>query len=126
MLLKENSYEYSLENLEPGTYEFTVSESKEKVKKSGTFKILDFNLEDQFLAANYKKLQRLSQNSMGTSYFPNEIETLAKDLQNDKRFTPVQKSNRNVVSLIDFRYLLFFMALALAIEWFIRKYNGLL
>lgn len=126
MLLKGNSYEYSLEDLEAGTYEFTVAETKEKLAKTGRFKILDFNIEDQFLASDYKKLKRLSKNSEGASYFPNQIENLIEELQNDNRFTPIQKSNRNVVSLIDFRYLLFFMALALAIEWFIRKYNGLL
>ena len=126
LLLKGNSYEYSFEDLEAGIYDFSITETKEKLSKSGTFKILDFNLENQFLAADYNKLQRLSEKTEGVSYMPNEVEVLVDNLLNDNRFTPIQKSSRNVVSLIDFAFLLFFMAIALAAEWFIRKYNGLL
>ncbi|WP_394972070.1 VWA domain-containing protein [uncultured Croceitalea sp.] len=126
MLLKGSSYEYSLEDLESGTYEFTVTASKEKISKSGKFKILDFDLENQFLSANYKKLRRLSDKNRGQTYFPNHVDELIDELTNDNRFTPIQKSKRNVVSLIDFRYLLILMVLTLSAEWFIRKYNGLL
>ena len=126
MLLKGNTYEVNLNGLESGDYEFTVVALKEKLSKSGKFKILDFNIEDQFLSADYKKLERFSINTGGKSYFPTQMDSLIKELTTDSRFTPVQKSNRNVVSLIDFRYLLLVMVLALAAEWFIRKYNGLL
>ena len=126
MLLRGTNYEASLDDLEAGNYEFSVIESKEKLSKSGQFRILDFNLEDQFLTADYKKLNRFSKNTGGQFYFPNQIESLIENLTNDNRFIPIQKSNRNVVSLIDFRYLLILMVLALAVEWFVRKYNGLL
>ncbi|GMN08820.1 hypothetical protein MTsPCn9_07240 [Croceitalea sp. MTPC9] len=126
MLLKGNNYEFNLDGLEAGDYDFSITESKEKISKSERFKILDFNLENQFLSSNYKKLERFAITTGGKSYFPNQMESLINDLENDTRFTPVQKSNRNVVSLIDFRYLLFFIVLAFAAEWFIRKYNGLL
>lgn len=126
MLLKGNTYEASLDALEAGNYQFTVLESKDKLSKSGRFKILDSNMENQFLAANYKKLARFAKSNNGESYFPEQLELLIEKLLSDNRFTPVQKSNRNVVSLIDFRYLLILMVVALGAEWFIRKYNGLL
>jgi len=50
---------------------------------------------------------------------------LRNDLLSKDRFLPVQKSEQNIVSLIDFRVLLALIAATLAIEWFIRKYNGL-
>ncbi len=126
MLLKGNTYEASLDALEAGNYQFTVIESKNKISKSGRFKILDSNLEDQFLAADYDKLARFSKSTNGGLYFPEQLDSLIENLLSDNRFTPVQKSNRNVVSLIDFRYLLILMVFALGAEWFIRKYNGLL
>jgi hypothetical protein len=126
MLLKGTNYDASLDDLDAGSYEFTVIEPEEKLSRSGQFQIIDFNLEEQFLAADYKKLNRFSKSSGGQLYFPEQIELLIENLANDNRFIPVQKSKRNVVSLIDFRYLLILMVLALAIEWFIRKYNGLL
>lgn len=126
MLLRGTNYEANIDGLEAGNYEFSVIESKEKLSKSGQFRILNYNLEDQFLTADYKKLNRFSENTGGELYFPEQFESLIQSLANDNRFVPIQKSKRNVVSLIDFRYLLILMVLALAIEWFVRKYNGLL
>ena len=44
----------------------------------------------------------------------------------DERYLPIQKSSKNIVPLIDWKYLLFLIVLTLAIEWFLRKYNGLI
>lgn len=126
MLLKGTNYEYNLDDLEPGSYEFTVTASEDRISKSGRFRIVDFDLESQFLSSNYKKLERFSNTNGGKAYFPDQVSLLLDELTKDNRFTPVQKSKRNVVSLIDFRYLLLVMVLALSAEWFIRKYNGLL
>jgi len=126
MLLKDRNYEASLDGLDAGSYEFSVTESKEKLSKSGQFRILDFNLEGQFLAANYKKLKRFSKSTGGELYFPEQMDSLIENLASDNRFIPVQKSTKNIVSLIDFRWLFAIIAITLAVEWFIRKYNGLL
>ncbi|MEM1336444.1 MAG: VWA domain-containing protein [Bacteroidota bacterium] len=126
MLLRGNRFELDLGDLEPGEYRFTVREIKENISKSGSFSILDFDLEDQFLSANDAKLKRLAEANGGQHYFPDQSNQMLEELLADDRFIPVQKSNKNVVSLIDFRWLLGLMALALALEWAIRKYNGLL
>ncbi len=126
MLLRENQFVSDLGDLEPGEYTFTVKETKENISKSGSFSILDFDLEDQFLAANDDKLERLAEANGGQHYYPTQTDKLLTDLIADERFTPIQKSNKNVVSLIDFRWLLALMVVALASEWTIRKYNGLL
>ncbi len=126
MLLNGNKYEVSLDGLTSGNYQFSVSVAEENLSKSGQFTILDFNLEDQFLAADYQKLDRFAERTGGRLYYPDQISSLIEDLAKDNRFKPIQKSNRNVVSLIDFRFLLVLMILVLAAEWMIRKYNGLL
>ncbi len=126
MLLQENQFESDLGDLEPGQYEFTVRETTSGITRSGSFSILDFDLEGQASAANYGKLDRLAQTNRGQLYYPDQTGQMILNLLEDARFVPVQKSNKNVVSLIDFRWLLAVMALALALEWIIRKYNGLL
>ncbi|MEM8846965.1 MAG: VWA domain-containing protein [Bacteroidota bacterium] len=126
MLFKGSFFEYDLENLNPGTYEFKVKEERDNISKSGTFRIVEFRQEDQMFSANYKKLQRLSEKSNGKLYFPNEIGALATDLLNSKETLPIQKSKQNVVSLIDYRLLLGLIVFCLALEWFLRKYNGLI
>ncbi|WKX76094.1 hypothetical protein [Zobellia laminariae] len=98
---------------------------KENLSKSGSFTILDFDVEKQFLATDNKKLQRLAENTGGRLFYPNQNMDLIKSLSSDERFLPTQKNKQNVVSLIDFRLLLGLMVFALALEWFLRKYNGL-
>ncbi|MEO9514018.1 MAG: VWA domain-containing protein [Flavobacteriaceae bacterium] len=126
MLLKGSFFEVDLSDLEAGEYTFTATVEGENLKRSGSFKILDFNPEKQLLSANYKKLKQLAERTNGKVYFPRTIDSLITDLLNTDRFVPIQKSKQNIVSLIDFGSLLFLIALTLALEWFIRKYNGLI
>ena len=126
LILKNNNYQVNLNNLKPSEYSFTVKASNENISKSGSFQILEYHVEQQFLNANVTKLQRLATNSGGESYFVNKTEALASSLLNDNRFVAIQKSNKNTIPLIDWKYLLVLIALSLAIEWFLRKYNGLI
>jgi ACT domain-containing protein len=125
-ILKNTNYEVDISGLEPGEYNFTVSAANENISKSGALQILDYNVEQQFLNADVTKLQQLAANSNGKSYFIDEINEITTDLINDSRFATIQKSNKNVVPLIDWKSLLAIIALSLALEWFIRKYNGLI
>ncbi|MBO0323285.1 VWA domain-containing protein [Muricauda sp. CAU 1633] len=126
MLLKGNFYEVDLSDLEAGEYQFTVTVEGDNLKRSGSFKILDFNPEKQLISSNYSKLQRLADKTNGEMYYPNQMDSLISNLSTSQRYLPVQKSRQNVVSLIDFRILLGLIVLTLAAEWFIRKYNGLI
>lgn len=125
-ILKNTSYEVDLSGLAAGDYSFTVSVANENISKSGELKILDYNVEQQFLNANVTKLQSLATNSNGTSYFIDDTKSLIDNLLKDDRFVTIQKSTKNVVPLIDWKFLLAIIALSLSAEWFIRKYNGLI
>ncbi|WP_318344901.1 vWA domain-containing protein [Flagellimonas baculiformis] len=126
MLLKSTYYEVDLSDLASGEYRFTVSVEGENHKRSGVFRILDFDPEKQLTSADHKKLGRLAGKTDGKLYYVDNVEALMEDLAASEQFLPVQKSRKNVVSLIDFRILLGLMVLVLAAEWFIRKYNGLM
>jgi len=125
-ILKNNNYQADLSGFSPGTYEYTVRANNGEASLSGLFQILDYNVEQQFLNANVTKLQQLATNSQGSSYFIANTDDLISDLLNDSRFATIQKSNKNVVPLIDFNILLALIALSLSMEWFMRKYNGLI
>jgi len=126
LLLKNNFYEVDLNSLSAGDYRYTVSVRDEAVARSGNFSILEFNVEQQFLNADVTKLQRLATNTGGMAYFSTENKQLAESLLNDDRFQAVQKSDQKTVPLIDWKYLLGLIVLLLSLEWFIRKYNGLI
>jgi hypothetical protein len=126
LILKNNNYQVDLSSLSPSEYNFTVSATSEKTSKSGSFEILEYNVEEQFLNADVTKLQQLATKSSGKSFFVAHTETLVDDLLNDNRFVIIQKSNKNSLPLINWKYLLIIIALSLSLEWFLRKYNGLI
>ncbi|MGB1308629.1 MAG: VWA domain-containing protein [Oceanihabitans sp.] len=125
-ILKGNNYQADLSHLPAGNYSFTAKATNENISKSGAFQILEYNIEQQFLNANVTKLQQVATNTEGKPYFIANTNNLLNDLLNDSRFTSVQKSSKNIVPLIDWKYLLALIILSLAIEWFLRKYNGLI
>jgi hypothetical protein len=126
MLLKNNFYEVTVNSLPAGEYAFTVAVGEEAIARSGSFTILDFNVEQQFGNADVAKLNRVATNTNGTTYFPNQIDGLIESLINDNRFQSIQKSEQKIVPLIDWKYFLSLIVLFLIAEWFIRKYNGLI
>ena len=125
-VLQQNTYEVNLNDFPSGDYDFTVRVNRGEVTSSGRTKILDYNVEKQFLNANVSKLERVANSSNGSSYLIDNATSLIDNLTNDSRFVTLQKSNKNVVPLIDFKYLLGLIVLSLSIEWFLRKYNGLI
>ena len=126
MLLRNNYFEVDLNSLPAGEYDYTVSVADEAISSSGSFTILDFNVEQQFLNADVEKLRRLAENTNGKSYFTTAYDELVEALLEDANFQNIQRSEQKVIPLIDWEYLLALIALALAAEWFIRKYNGLI
>ncbi|WP_144665425.1 VWA domain-containing protein [Dokdonia sp. Hel_I_53] len=125
LLLKGNTYLADLNNLNAGEYSFTVSVEGQGLSRSGTFTIIPFEIEQQFLNANVTSLSTLASNTKSTLYSIDEVDQLISALLNDKRYRPVQKSVENIVPLIDWRWLLALLAIFLTAEWLMRKYNGL-
>ncbi|WP_308991907.1 VWA domain-containing protein [Mariniflexile litorale] len=126
LILNNSNYQVDLSSLPAADYSFIVIASKENISKTGRFKILEYNVEQQFLNADVTKLQQLATNSQGESFFVNNTERLIENLLKDNRFVTIQKSNKNSLPLIDWKYLLIIITLSLSIEWFLRKYNGLI
>ncbi len=126
MLLRNNFYEVDLNSLPAGEYKFTVSVFDEAISSSGSFTILDFNVEQQFLNADVSKLNRVAQKTNGTAYFTTQSDVLIDALIENTNYQNIERSEQKVVPLVDWKYLLALIFLALAAEWFLRKYNGLI
>jgi hypothetical protein len=88
--------------------------------------VLDFDIEKQFVNPDYVKLNQLATQTNGKTFLANQVEELIKSLITNDNYKPIQKEMIKKTPIIDWIWLLVLIALSLAAEWFIRKYNGLL
>jgi len=124
--LINNSYEIELNDLKSGENHFSVVNKVTKERQNGTFFITAYDVEQEILGSNKKALISLARNSEGLSYYPTQIKDLIQKLLNDQEYFAVQKENKKMISLIDWKWLLGIIILSLSSEWFIRKYKGLI
>lgn len=126
LLLKNNFYVFEVGDLAPGDYNFTVKAENINLSKSGSFQVIEYNTEQQFVSANKSGMASLASYNNTRLFYPDKADSLKNSLLNDDRFKPVQKSSEKTVPLIDWYYLLFILIIILAAEWFYRKYLGLI
>ena len=121
-----NGYQAIFDGLTPGNYSFQVKETTTNASYNGTFEVLDFDVEKQFVNPDVSKLQQLANQNNGEIIFPNQIEKLIQKLLQENTYLPVEKTTIKNSPLIDSLWLLIILAVSLTSEWFIRKYNGIL
>lgn len=121
-----NGYQAVFDGLEPGNYTFQVKEASSNASYNGTFEVLDFDVEKQFVNPDVSKLQQLANQNKGELIHPNQIDKLIEKLLKKDTYLPVEKTLVKNSPLIDWITLLVILAVSLSSEWFIRKYNGLL
>ena len=125
LLKSTNSFKVNLDGLSAGNYSFTIIEKQSKNKFSGSFEILDFDLEKQFVNPDKSRLSQLATNTNGVVFYPDQMDKLIKSLLENEQYIPIQKETITKTPLIDWKWILLFLIACLSIEWFVRKYNGL-
>ncbi|RXR22948.1 hypothetical protein [Flavobacterium stagni] len=126
LVRSSNSFKVNLDGLTPGKYAFNVKELNSNSTYSGSFEVLDFDIEKQFVNADVTKLKQLANHTQGTAYVPNQVDVLIKKLVADPAYKTIQKEVVKKSALIDWKLLLLIITGLFAAEWFIRKYNGML
>ena len=126
LLRTTNAFQVNLDGLSAGNYKFTVKELNSNSVYSSGFEVLDFDIEKQFVNPDWNKLNQLAAQTKGITFLPNQVDKLIKQLLVDESYKAVQKTLVKKSPLIDWIWLLVLIAISLAAEWFIRKYNGLL
>jgi hypothetical protein len=126
LLKGNNSYKVNFDGLPAGKYNFKITELNSKERYLSRFEILDFDIEKQFVNPNFDKLTQLATHTNGKVYLPNQVDDLTQELLKNKEYQALQKNVIKNTHLIDWIRLLVIIASVLAIEWLVRKYNGLL
>ncbi|NBL65181.1 hypothetical protein GV828_08220 [Flavobacterium sp. NST-5] len=120
------NYKVNLNGLTAGEYDFKITENRSKQSYSNFFEILDFDIEKQFVNPNATRLQQLATQTQGEFFLVNQVEPLIKKLLEQEQYKDIQKEIFKKTPLIDWIWLLVFIAVLLAAEWFVRKYHGML
>lgn len=123
-ILEGNSYTVDLSGLEAGDYKFNVTVYNDQLSKSGALSILEFNVEKQFISAQDDGMKQLVGND--GVYYKGQVEQVADQLLQNPLLKPVERASTSYASFIDWNYLLGLILLLLGVEWFLRKYSGLI
>ena len=126
LLRTSNAFKVNLDGLVAGNYTFKIKELNSNSSYSGSFEVLDFDIEKQFVNPDWNKLNQLATQTKGKAFLASQAEELVKQLLADESYKAIQKTIVKKSPLIEWIWLLILIAISLAAEWFIRKYNGLL
>ena len=126
LLKTSNNFKVNLDGLAAGNYSFSVKELNSSSTYSGSFEILDFDIEKQFVNPDLVKLKQLANQTKGILFLPNQVDKLIDNLLKDESYKSIEKNVVKKTPIIDWIWLLVLIAICLTSEWFIRKYNGLL
>lgn len=122
--LVNNRFVAELSNIPAFEYSYLIQVENQKESISGSFKVLPFEIEQQFTQSNDSSLKILASKTNGGVYYNSQEIKMLQDLKMDERFKSIQKAFILKTPLIDWKWLLGFIVLLLSIEWFIRKYFG--
>lgn len=119
-------YRLNLGTLPPGDYAWTadVEGQSERFQQSGAFKVLENRVEYQSTVARHALLRYLANQQGGEAFLLDEQDALRERLNQMQSAKPIIHSSSEWISLIDWKTLLFVIAVLAGLEWLLRKTNG--
>jgi len=112
--------------LDAGSYSFTASVQGTDMIKNGVFDVKEIQLEQLGLSANHQLLYKISSLSSGKLLYPNNMQDVIEIIKNSKKNKTIIHHRDKFEMLIDFPLILLIFLMLISIEWFVRKYNGLI
>ena len=112
--------------LEVGTYYFTATVKGNKLIKKGVFDVKKIQLEQLGLSANHHVLNKIASLSNGEVFYLNSIDNLLETIKSSEKNKQIIHAKEKLESLISVPWILLSLLMLISIEWFIRKYNGLI
>ena len=120
------TYNTSIVNLNEGTYQFKiVSKFKdEQTEQTGTFAVLDSQLEQQKLEADWATLKKISDNTQGILIQKEDFNNYAETISNNVKAQSQVYFSKQLSDLIQQKSIFLLLLLSLILEWAIRKRLG--
>lgn len=106
------------------TFEAKVNYNGKEMKDNGAFSISPVRLETINTTANHKILNQLATSSNGKLIYPDQISQLEQIIADSVSGKPVMREITTTRSIINLKWIFFLIFGLLAVEWFVRKFNG--
>jgi hypothetical protein len=92
----------------------------------GSFDVRAIQLEQLYTVANHKLLYQLATASEGKLFFPNQRKELVAKIKNSKNNYKRISTEEKLKGIINIPWILLSLLALISLEWFLRKYNGLI
>ncbi len=121
-----NAYVLKTTSLPIGAYTYTATTTyaAKNYKASGAFSIKTLQLEAIQTKANHKILHQIAEKTNGAVFYPNNLNKLKEFILNKEDIKPTLFESFKTRSIINLKWIFFFIVALLSIEWFARKYYG--
>lgn len=127
--LGNGQYDGVVDHLNEGDYSFTAKEiqnGKQVADDKGTFSVGGLNIEFLNTRMNKVLLQQIAARTGGKYYDTDVLGTLPRDISALPNFKSHELTNQREFDLWNSQWALTLIIVLLAMEWFIRKRNGMI
>jgi len=121
-----NSYSLNVGSLSAGKYSYSAAGAYNgrSMKGSGSFTVIEQNIEEVNTTADFGLLNQLAQDNNGEFVHAQNLSTLYDKIKKNTEIKSLLRSQLNTFPLIDRKWIFALIALLLALEWFLRKRFG--
>lgn len=116
---------YQIGGLKEGVFRYkartSINGKTEELR--GEFAVVELQAELQNLTADFDLLRKISANTGGKFYTVSQLSALGSDLQRVEAKSIIHTEER-YDSLINIKWVFWFLLLLISAEWFVRKYHG--
>ena len=127
LFLKDNNnYVLNSGVFSVGRYHFEAKVQGTNQIKKGIFNVQPIQLEQLSTVANHNILHQMAKKSGGTLFFLGETTALIHAIKTSNNNQAIIHTDEKLQGLINIPMILLSLLVFLSLEWFIRKYNGLI
>ena len=119
-------YNLNVGILDIGKYTFLAKANGSELIRIGSFDVRAIQLEQLYTVANHKLLYQLATASEGKLFFPNQRKELVAKIKNSKNNYKRISTEEKLKGIINIPWILLSLLALISLEWFLRKYNGLI
>ena len=119
-------YNLNVGVLDVGKYTFLAKVKGSELISKGSFDVKEIQLEKLHTVANHKILFQLAKNSKGKLFYPNQADKIIAAIKDSKNNFINITSKEKLQGMIDIPLILVILLSIISLEWFLRKYNGMI